>query len=129
MGDREGGALDQGPEATALWSLRSRWHLLLLRPKKELVHPFYSFADIRIRPVNEKKTIFLPSGGLLFCKECVNILYRALYEIHSHVWLLISSPVILSTHHLFGVGPDHRHLAWDCVCGLPGSLALPGELG
>lgn len=69
-GERKGGAHGQGPKATAFWNPGSKWHLLLLWPKKEQVHLFDSFADIRIRLVSEKK-LFSSSGGLLFCKEYV----------------------------------------------------------
>lgn len=38
MGERKGGARDQGPKATAFWNPGSKWHLLQLWPKREQVH-------------------------------------------------------------------------------------------
>lgn len=56
MGKRKGGACDQGPQAMAFWIPGSRWHLLLLWPRKEKVHFFYRFADVRIL-ASEKKAL------------------------------------------------------------------------
>lgn len=67
-------------------------HLLLLW-SKEWGHSIYSFTDTRILPTNEKALSFY----LQVVYYCVNILYRGLYEINSHMWLLIFCHSVLST--------------------------------
>lgn len=137
MGKRKGGACDQGPKAMAFWIPGSRWHWLLLWPRKEEVHLFYSFSDVRITPANEKK-------ALSFYLQVVYYSVRNMckYFVQSPVWN--KQPYVATNRfcHSFLVGvalaldiwpwcslPSTPDLEMCCICGLLVGLDLPGELG